>query len=232
MAPMTVYECRELFLMQAEQTKSIAQHLQRLESTMTQGIFTQQVIASPAQAGHPAFPHQGSLPTILIGPGQPGQAYVPVTCPAASSPGLSAPGQGYMTSPLPHHGPPSPTGPGQAAYTSDFASFFMPMQSGLSTTTTYSNQPPNEQLMRKQIRSHKEALMSGPTHVVPEIGRGYSRDAWVQAVKDWEAPDPSRCHSVPLKDWAREWHTSSGQTTKYEQRKMVALEFINTYVAS
>ena len=31
--------------------------------------------------------------------------------------------------------------------------------------------------------------MSGPMHVVPEIGCGYSQDAWVQAVKDWEAAD-------------------------------------------
>ena len=217
--------------MQAEQMKSIAQYLQRLESTMTQRIFTQQAIPSPAQTGYSAFPHQGSLP-ILIGPGQLGQAFAPVTRPAASSLGLNAPGQGYMTSPLPHHGPPSSTGPGQAAYTSGFTSFFMPMQNGLLTTTTYSNQPPNEQLMRKQNGSHKAAVMSGPTHVIPEIGHGYSQDAWVQAVKDWEAADPSCCHSILLKDWAHEWHTSSGQTTKYEQRKMVALEFINTYVAS
>jgi len=165
MVPMIIYECQELFLMQAEQTKSIAQHLQRLESTMTQRIFTQQAIPSPAQTGYSAFPHQGSLP-ILIGPGQLGQAFAPVTHPAASSPGLSAPGQGYMTSPLPHHGLPFSTGPGQAAYMSGFASFFMPMQNGLSTTTTYSNQPPNKQLMRKQNGSYKAALMSGPRHVV------------------------------------------------------------------
>ena len=133
MAPMTVFECWELFLIQAKQTKSIVQHLQRLELMMTQRIFTQQTIPSPALAKYSTFPHQGSLP-ILIRPGQPGQAYAPVACQAASSPTLSAPGQGYTIFPLPYHGPPCSTGPGQAAYTSDFTSFFMPTQNGLSTT--------------------------------------------------------------------------------------------------
>ena len=111
--------------MQAEQMKSIVQHLEKLELTMTERIFTQQTIPSPAQAKYPTFLHQSSLP-ILIRPGQPGQAYAPVAHQAASSPGLSAPGQGYTISPLAHHGPPSSTPQGRAVYTSDFALFSCP----------------------------------------------------------------------------------------------------------
>ncbi|KAF8801213.1 hypothetical protein BYT27DRAFT_7226962 [Phlegmacium glaucopus] len=68
-----------------------------------------------------------------------------------------------------------------------------------------------------------------PSHVIPEIGRKLGATAWRQVIKDWEETDPSRCHDVALKDWDPEWHRSNGESVKYGQRQMIAIEFIERY---
>ena len=67
---------------------------------------------------------------------------------------------------------------------------------------------------------------SWPTHVIPEIGRKLGARAWRQVIKDWEEADPSRGHEVALVNWDPKWHRSSGESVKYGQRQMIALEFI------
>jgi hypothetical protein len=53
---------------------------------------------------------------------------------------------------------------------------------------------------------------------------------WQQNIKDWEVADPERLLLTPLRDWKEEWYTGEHKRrygTKYSQRKVIPLEFIN-----
>ena len=75
-------------------------------------------------------------------------------------------------------------------------------------------------------RNSVQMRKSRATHIIPEISRKLGARAWRQVIKDWEEADPSRCHEVALEKWDPEWHRSSGESVKYGQRQMIALEFI------
>ncbi|KIJ91644.1 hypothetical protein K443DRAFT_114762 [Laccaria amethystina LaAM-08-1] len=83
--------------------------------------------------------------------------------------------------------------------------------------------------MRLEQNHNYSVILSEPRHIVPEIGRGYGERAWLRAVKDWENTDGSRGLDTPLKDWDPKWLKESGQSTKYHQREIVALEFISRF---
>ncbi|KAF7799005.1 hypothetical protein EIP86_010235 [Pleurotus ostreatoroseus] len=64
--------------------------------------------------------------------------------------------------------------------------------------------------------------------VIPNLRRGPR--AWRQAVDQWDQVDPDTNYA--LKDWPKEWYTGEMGTytgAKYDQRRMVALEFIDKY---
>jgi hypothetical protein len=68
---------------------------------------------------------------------------------------------------------------------------------------------------------------------IPHIDRSRktTSNAWKIAVQDWENPDPARCR-VPLQDWQPQWYQwSTCKVQKYHIRKVIALEFIERFVA-
>ena len=209
MAPISVFECRELFSRQAEDTKRIAEHVQRLEWTIAQG-------GSTNLAAHPALPP----------PFQAAQLEMTAPNLGSSFPALIGPGQGYA--PAEHRSsPPFLAGPcqaGNALNQQGAGTTVLPV--GLSGSTRFNDQPSAMQLEQNHSYSN---ILSGPKHVVPEIGRGYGERAWMRAVKDWENTDGSRGLDIPLKDWDPKWLKESGQSTKYHQREIVALEFISRF---
>jgi hypothetical protein len=210
MAPISVYECRELFLKQAEDTKRIAEHVQRLEWTLAHG-------GSTSFAAHPALPPpfqatQSGMTAPYLGP---------------SFPVLIGLEQGYA--PAIHQGPSTPflVGPcqaGDALNQQRAGTTVLPV--GLSSSGCFDNQP---SAMRLEQNHNYSVILSEPRHIVPEIGRGYGERAWLRAVKDWENTDGSRGLDTPLKDWDPKWLKESGQSTKYHQREIVALEFISRF---
>jgi hypothetical protein len=210
MAPISVYECRELFLKQAEDTKRLAEHVQRLEWTLAHG-------GSTSFAAHPALPPpfqatQSGMTALYLGP---------------SFPVLIGPEQGYA--PAIRQGPLTPflVGPCQAGDGLNHqraGTTVLPV--GLSSSGCFDNQP---SAMRLEQNHNYSVILSEPRHIVPEIGRGYGERAWLRAVKDWENTDGSRGLDTPLKDWDPKWLKESGQSTKYHQREIVALEFISRF---
>jgi len=55
---------------------------------------------------------------------------------------------------------------------------------------------------------------------------------WKCVVQDWEEPDPSRGHHIPLKDWDPSWYTGPNHQqfgAQYGKCKLIALEFIDVY---
>ena len=208
MAPISVYECRELFLKQAKDTKHIAEHVQQLEWTLAHG-------GSTSFATHPALPPpfqatQSGMMAPYLGP---------------SFPALIGPEQGYA--PAIHQGPlthflVSPCQAGNAPNQQRASTTVLPV--GLSSSGCFDNQP---SAMRVEQNHTYSIILSKPRHIVPEIGHGYGEQAWMRAVKDWENTDESRGLDTPLKDWDPKWLKESGQSTKYHQREIVALEFIS-----
>lgn len=70
--------------------------------------------------------------------------------------------------------------------------------------------------------------LSKCVHLIPGLARGLTV-TYEQVIKDWEEADLSRSLYVCMKDWKPEWHKATGQTQKYGQRQMIALEFIEKY---
>ncbi|KAF6762538.1 hypothetical protein DFP72DRAFT_1060794 [Ephemerocybe angulata] len=73
-------------------------------------------------------------------------------------------------------------------------------------------------------------LLRGEKHVLPRMPRGRAKlaDGWKLVVKDWEEAQPNRC-PVPLRDWDMDWLHETKQAQAYHVRKVIALEFIETY---
>ncbi|PPR07279.1 hypothetical protein CVT26_012439 [Gymnopilus dilepis] len=65
--------------------------------------------------------------------------------------------------------------------------------------------------------------------ILPGISRGSGANAWKEVIRDWEHADPSRSLYVALKDWKEAWRKEKSIAVKYNVRKIVALEFIETY---
>lgn len=86
--------------------------------------------------------------------------------------------------------------------------------------------PPFNSNFPSSNKSPGSRAVQKPPHIIPEVSRKFGATAWRQVVKDWEEIDPSRSHDVALKDWDPEWHRSSGESAKYGQRQMIAIEFI------
>ncbi|KAJ7590499.1 hypothetical protein C8J56DRAFT_1046766 [Mycena floridula] len=69
-----------------------------------------------------------------------------------------------------------------------------------------------------------------PEHVrmmIPNIPKG--PNGWHQVVKDWDQADPSRSLTLALKDWTEDEIRRSKLGSKYNQRRMVATEFIDRF---
>ncbi|KZP09244.1 hypothetical protein FIBSPDRAFT_900621 [Athelia psychrophila] len=104
-------------------------------------------------------------------------------------------------------------------------------------------QTPNPNLMliptRPQTPSRTPPANSNSTRISPAVVRIIPRvpdgeSGWRQVVKDWENADPNRGLDVPLRDWPASWYSRSSSTNSTQgalrnNRKMIALEFINTY---
>jgi len=204
MAPISVYECREWFSRQAEDTKRIAEHVQRLEWTIAHG--------STNFTAHPALPPPFQATQSGMTPPNSGPSF----------PVLIGPGQGYAPFSV------SPCQAGDALSQQRAGTTVPPV--GLSSSTRFINQP-SAMRLEEQNNTYGN-ILSGPRHIVPEIGRGYGERAWMRAVKDWENTDGSQGLDIPLKDWDPKWLKESGQSTKYHQREIVVLEFIDRLVFS
>ncbi|KAF6742085.1 hypothetical protein DFP72DRAFT_831578 [Ephemerocybe angulata] len=65
---------------------------------------------------------------------------------------------------------------------------------------------------------------------VPSISRSpqLAHQAWKMVVDDWDGVDSKRC-PVPLRDWRPEWYIGTSDAQSYHDRKMIALEFIETF---
>ena len=64
-----------------------------------------------------------------------------------------------------------------------------------------------------------------PFALIPDVPRGAT--GWLTVVKDWEEADPSRSLTLPLKDWPEEWRKRNELGSKYNQRRLIATEFID-----
>lgn len=134
---------------------------------------------------------------------------------------------------------PSPSQPNECLAQSFPGPLFIPSNSsslrrGLSNYPTILNnsedlinQPPLKRCRLENSRPNTIESPTGPSHIIPEIGRSYGARGWVQVVKDWEEADLSRSHPTPLKDWLAEWHKTTRQSSMYQQRQLIALEFID-----
>ncbi|KAJ7787882.1 hypothetical protein B0H14DRAFT_2399022, partial [Mycena olivaceomarginata] len=65
----------------------------------------------------------------------------------------------------------------------------------------------------------------------PDGTKSRRQDSWSIIVQHWESGDPAHGLLTPLKDWPKEWLTGPNKplAMKHNNRKMVALEFINQY---
>lgn len=64
--------------------------------------------------------------------------------------------------------------------------------------------------------------------IIPNIAKGV--DAWKQVINDWEYSDPTRSLVTPLSEWTEADLRESKMGSKYNQRKLIATEFIEMYV--
>jgi hypothetical protein len=66
---------------------------------------------------------------------------------------------------------------------------------------------------------------------LPDGTKSRRQDSWSIIVQHWESGDPAHGLLTPLKDWPKEWLTGPNKplAMKHNNRKMVALEFINQY---
>lgn len=68
----------------------------------------------------------------------------------------------------------------------------------------------------------------------PDGGRRAKSESWRDIVKHWNEGDPALGLHTPLKDWHSDWTRGNNRlfASKYQQRSVIALEFINRLVYS
>ncbi|KAF5315912.1 hypothetical protein D9611_004924 [Ephemerocybe angulata] len=72
---------------------------------------------------------------------------------------------------------------------------------------------------------------SNEKHTLPRMPRSKAKlpEGWKVVVKDWEVAQPQRC-PIPLRDWDPAWLEETKQQQAYHVRKVIAVEFIETYL--
>ncbi|KAF6761447.1 hypothetical protein DFP72DRAFT_1061677 [Ephemerocybe angulata] len=72
--------------------------------------------------------------------------------------------------------------------------------------------------------------LSSEKHTIPRMPRSKAKipQGWKVVVRDWEVAQPQRC-PIPLRDWDPAWLGETKQQQAYHVRKVIAVEFIETY---
>jgi hypothetical protein len=107
---------------------------------------------------------------------------------------------------------------------------------------------PNRQSVSHPPSTATPALISPPTPLIPlstshqapvmrrcipELSRRSNEPIWKAVVRDWLLADPARGLDTPLGQWPKEWYTKKSRpehASKYNQRRLIALEYLETCV--